>query len=45
MGGPTGFVTTAFMRGGTSRKDMGGVAAGGSRQARVVGYGTTTLFL
>ena len=41
--GLTRSVTTAFMKGGTSRKDMG--AAGGSKQAREVGYGTTTLFL
>ena len=40
---PTGWVTTAFMRGGTSREDMG-VAAGGSEQARAVGCGTTTLY-
>jgi len=40
-GRPTGWVTTAFMRGGTPREDMG-VAAGGSEQAREMGCGITS---
>jgi len=42
-GRPTGWVTTAFMRGGTPMEDMG-VAAGGSEQAREMGCGITTLY-
>lgn len=42
----TGWVTTAFMRGGTSLEDMGrgGGGSEGSEQARKVGRGMTTLY-